>query len=179
MFGTTCLSGGEGEWSGSQGKAPVHRDNPECLLSLQVRLWNWECDCVYVYVCRAVTVIYGSCAQRGVLDRGFTFSSLQLWHQTTKSNQPQHKVRTLWSPDRLQKNPRGMMPSKLFSHMNPQQCWENQTGDIVRSRRLSHVAHRRFLSQACTLWWFQQWLYLGRAFSRQDTWYPLTCLLSR
>lgn len=41
---------GKASWSGSQGKAPVHRDNPEYLLSLQVLRWNWECGCVYVIV---------------------------------------------------------------------------------------------------------------------------------
>lgn len=67
MFGTTCLSGGEkGEWSGSQGKAPVHRDNSGISsLPPSAAQKPGECDCVYVSGCRGVTVIYGSCAQTG------------------------------------------------------------------------------------------------------------------
>lgn len=42
---------------------------------------------VYVTGCRGIRVIYGSCAQMGILGLLFTFSSLKPWHQTYKSTQ--------------------------------------------------------------------------------------------
>lgn len=59
-----------------------------------------ECDCVYVSGWRGITVIYGCCAQRGILGPLFTFSSLKPWHQTSKCTQTQCKVYTFWFTER-------------------------------------------------------------------------------